>query len=110
MWFKTKKLERLSKPIEGKTSLNKYLSLRHILVTLWSVSLSFLVMALTGTTSFLSNLMGANQIPLAVDITFFILSGIFAVILWRFFSHPHTILAKILAFLPPFLIFIMFLL
>jgi len=120
------------------------LFLWHLLIILWAVALALLVLALVGTSNILSNLFGQTSLSLIVEISFFVLSGIFALLLWRFFSFPkiilylfrnpkkieykilynrsslsrsiltiftcaHYILIWILAYLPPILIFIIFL-
>jgi len=80
--------------------------LHRLLIALWSVALSFVVLALIGTTNLLSHLVGAAHIQLTVEIAFFVLSGLFAVFLWRFMPLPRRPLAKILALLIPLAIFV----
>jgi len=85
------------------------LSLWHVLIALWSTALAFLLLFFTGTTSLLSSLFGTAALVPIVEIAFFVLSGVFAVILWRFVSPPQKRLSKLLGFFLPFAIFIIFL-
>jgi len=83
--------------------------MQRLLVVLWSVMLSFVVLALIGTTSLMSNLVEAAQISLIIEIGFVTLSGIFAVLLWRFIPMPRHKLTQILALLAPLVFFFLFL-
>jgi len=83
--------------------------MQRLLIVLWSVMLSFVVLALIGTTSLLSNLVEATQIPLIIEVGFLTLSGIFAVLIWRFIPMPRHKLTQTLALLAPLLILSLFL-
>jgi len=77
----------------------------YMLIALWSVALAFLMLSLAGMSHLLSNLAEENQVIPIVEIAFFVLSGIFAVILWRYLPAPRTMFGKFLAFLLTFFIF-----
>jgi len=84
-------------------------SLWRLLMILWAVALAFLVLALAGMSHFFSALFGDDAVSIAVEMAFFTLSGIFAVLLWRFFSPPQSYLMWLFACLLPILVFIIFL-
>ncbi|MET3560239.1 hypothetical protein ABID39_000931 [Bartonella japonica] len=77
-----------------------------ILLILWAVMLAFFCVSWLGTTHILSQIFPIVYISNIADILFFVLSALFAGILWWSVPQPMSLKMKIAAFLP--LVFVLF--
>ncbi|WP_317994032.1 hypothetical protein [Bartonella gliris] len=77
-----------------------------ILLILWAVMLAFFCVSWLGTTHILSRIVSVAYIGNSADILFFVLSALFAGILWWSVPQPMSFKIKLAAFLP--LAFVLF--
>lgn len=82
------------------------MTIDRILLTLWAVMLAFFCVSWLGTTHILSQIFPIIYISNIADILFFVLSALFAGILWWRVPQPMSLKMRIAAFLP--LVFVLF--
>ncbi|EJF78379.1 hypothetical protein ME7_00370 [Bartonella birtlesii LL-WM9] len=79
-----------------------------ILLVLWAVMLAFFCVSWLGTTHILSGIFPAAYMSNIADMLFFVLSALFAGILWLSIPQPMSWKMKLAAFMPPALILLLF--
>ncbi|WP_336276259.1 hypothetical protein [Bartonella sp. CB178] len=73
---------------------------RFLLIS-WAVMLSFFCVSWLGTTHILSELFSIAYVSGVADVLFFLLSALFAGILWWSVPRPLPLKMRLAAFLPP---------
>ncbi|WP_429136325.1 hypothetical protein [Bartonella heixiaziensis] len=79
-----------------------------LLLILWAVMLAFLCVSWLGTTHILSRIFPITYIGNIADMLFLFLSALFAGILWWNIPQPISLKTKLVAFLPPVLVLVFF--
>lgn len=79
--------------------------IQRIIVLFWALAASLLTLFLIGFSHFFSSLFDMAYLSMAVEISFIILTVIYALIFKVLFKKNMSFIAAALAFLPPIIVF-----